>query len=330
MDLNSDFILTNRAPQQHTETTTTNRIGRPIQTRSPLRQQKGESTKNDQVPSWMSGVFQPSTEMCSVSSIEPTHTIHLKRRDNNICDYVVTSTVQYVSSLLSNSFCSSKLSSQAVEEGERSYFSLVRREGDREEMKEDEESRWHNGGVPTSRSHENRRMSKTAMDEAEFKGEVLMMEENQVSHGDFLLQDADFPDGYVHMAHPDDYKPVDNPLPVTCLLHQKIGHWRLILRVSFRLKNGKYLPMSFVCDTGVPYDFYFSETALEQLIKGGRLKEDEIGNAYLDNVVGRKAAVRETPYTHKPANILGLRMMLKLKFLLSETGFGFSEEFEYF
>jgi hypothetical protein len=60
------------------------------------------------------------------------------------------------------------------------------------------------------------------------------------------------------------------------------------------------------------------------------LKEDEIGNAYLDNIVGRIADVRETPYTHKPANILGLKMMLKLGCRLTETGFDFSETFESF
>lgn len=129
-----------------------------------------------------------------------------------------------------------------------------------------------------------------------------MIEENHVTENDLLLCEADFPANYVHMAHPDDYKLVDAPLPITCLLHQMIGHWRLILRVSFRLKNGNYLPMSFVCNTGAPYDFYFSEEAMEKLMTGGRLKEDEIGNAYLDNVVGRKAAVRQTYYTHKPAN----------------------------
>lgn len=69
---------------------------------------------------------------------------------------------------------------------------------------------------------------------------------------------------------------------------------------------------------------------MEELTTGGRLKEDEIGNAYLDNVVGRKAAVRETPYTHKPANILGLKMMLKLGCKLTETGFEFTEAFESF
>ena len=51
-----------------------------------------------------------------------------------------------------------------------------------------------------------------------------MIEENQVSQGDLILQDADFPDNYVHMALPNDYKPIVEPLPLTWLLHQKIGH----------------------------------------------------------------------------------------------------------
>ena len=88
--------------------------------------------------------------------------------------------------------------------------------------------------------------------------------------------------------------------------------------------------MSFVCDTGAPYNFYFFETALEKLTKGGHLNEEEIGNAYLDNIIGCKAAVYEILYTHKWVNILQLQMILELKFLLSNTGFGFSEAFEYF
>jgi hypothetical protein len=162
------------------------------------------------------------------------------------------------------------------------------------------------------------------------EGHVLLVEESHVTQGDLLLQESDFPDNYIHMAHPDDYKPIIDPLPISCMLHQKIGHWLLIFRVSFKLLNGKYLPISFVCDTCAPYDFYFSDLAMENLTSGGRLKEDEIGNADHDNIVGRKAAVRESPYTHKPANILGLRMMLKLGCRLTETGFDFSETFESF
>ena len=47
-------------------------------------------------------------------------------------------------------------------------------------------------------------------------------------------------------------------------------------------------------------------------------------------IVGRKAAVREMLYAHKPANILGLKMILKLGCKLIETWFEFSETFESF
>jgi hypothetical protein len=69
---------------------------------------------------------------------------------------------------------------------------------------------------------------------------------------------------------------------------------------------------------------------MQQLTRCGRLKKDDIGNAYLDNIVGRKAAVRENPYTHKSVNIVGLKMMLKLRANLTETGFEFSETFAQF
>lgn len=49
----------------------------------------------------------------------------------------------------------------------------------------------------------------------------------------------------------------------------------MINRVSFRLADeSSFVPMSFICDTGAPYDFYLSDREIRELEKGGLLKED--------------------------------------------------------
>ena len=61
------------------------------------------------------------------------------------------------------------------------------------------------------------------------------------------LHDEDFPNEYVHMAHPDDYKEVQE-----FTYHTRYGrHDRLIARVAWKLTES-VVPMSFVCDTGAP------------------------------------------------------------------------------
>lgn len=157
-----------------------------------------------------------------------------------------------------------------------------------------------------------------------------MLEESEVTCRDLLLCEADFPKNYKNMSHPDDYKERDEPLPVSRFINEKLGHWRLIMRVSFKLANGKYLPMSFVCDSGAPYHFYLSDKAMDMLTSGGRIKPDEVENPYMDDIVGGKAAVKETPYNHKPANIMGLRMMQRLGCKISQDSFDFESEFSHF
>lgn len=167
---------------------------------------------------------------------------------------------------------------------------------------------------------------------------VLMVEGDEAEKADMLLCEADFPPNYVHMAHPDDFKPLKDPMPVECFQHVgDFGHHRLLLRVSFKMDDGKFVPFTFVVDTGAPWHFYLGDETKNALKNGKRLLEDDIGNTYMQ-VCGKKCAVHETPQNHKPANILGLKMLQFLGFGLldfketknQETKFGFREEFEYF
>lgn len=143
-----------------------------------------------------------------------------------------------------------------------------------------------------------------------------------------MLQEADFPEGYVDMAHPDDFKATDTPLRPQLIEHQGLlGHHRLLLRVSFKLNNEKFAPFTFVLDTGAPFHLYLSQKSIQVLQRGGRWKEADPVD-YLE-ILGTKAVVHETPPTHAPANIMGLKMLKFLRLRLDDS-FSFTKSFEYF
>ena len=72
-----------------------------------------------------------------------------------------------------------------------------------------------------------------------------MIEEGATTIEELLLHDEDFPEEYVHMAHPGDYKAVQEFKP-QFIMHSHFGrHNRLIARVAWKTGNGTVLPMSF-------------------------------------------------------------------------------------
>lgn len=157
---------------------------------------------------------------------------------------------------------------------------------------------------------------------------ILMMDGAEASQGDLFLCEADFPPSYVDMKHPDDGILTDEPIRPEFYRHRRPHHHRLIFRASFKVNNGKYVALSFVCDTGAPGSFYLSPWADRILEEGGRRLEDEAGNTYVD-VLNRPAATQETPRTHQPANIMGLSLLEKFRMLVVPEGFSFQVEFNH-
>lgn len=142
----------------------------------------------------------------------------------------------------------------------------------------------------------------------------MMMNSTEVSAADLLLQDADFPDHYVNMQHPDDYKVVNEPF-VEYTPHFSGHNNRLIVRICWLVpgrSNTDFIPMSFVCDTGAPMGLYLSTKALSILRNMGRIIEDETGNEYIEIQEIGKVSIEPTPPGHAPANIIGLRVIIKL------------------
>ena len=139
----------------------------------------------------------------------------------------------------------------------------------------------------------------------------IMMDATETAATELLLQNADFPDNYVNMQHPEDYSIFMQPF-VEYITNSYAHHYRLIVRVCWKLSNTEYMPVSFVCDTGAPTGLYLSDKAHKILTKYRRVLEDDAGNVYANICGTGAAAVEPTPPGHAPANIIGLKLLLKL------------------
>ncbi|PRP79047.1 hypothetical protein PROFUN_13125 [Planoprotostelium fungivorum] len=140
--------------------------------------------------------------------------------------------------------------------------------------------------------------------------EMPMMDEPGGIIHELLLTEEDYPNNYVQMHHPDDYKMVDSPItPEKVLVRRGVAHTRLILR--------KYTSVSFVCDTGAPGYLYLSKKAKDAI--KSRIKEDEVGSLYIQ-VGGKKFLVHDSPAQHNSSNIVGLRALKIWGLDLSQGG----------
>lgn len=154
------------------------------------------------------------------------------------------------------------------------------------------------------------------------------MNSTEVSAADMLLQDTDFPNNYVNMQHPDDYEVVGNPF-VEYIPHFSGHNNRLIVRVCWKKNDTEFVPMSFVCDTGAPMGLYLSTKATNILRNIKRVVEDETGNEYVEIFGIGKASIEPTPPGHAPANIIGLRVIMKLELSTGGGSFRFNNTSEY-
>ena len=160
-----------------------------------------------------------------------------------------------------------------------------------------------------------------------------MIEQSTTAIEELLLHDKDFPEEFVHMAHPGDYKEVQEFKP-QFIVHSHFGlRKRLIARVAWKTENRTMVPMSFVCNTGAPSHIYLSKDALRTLESKGLLRMDEEDTPYVEIHINREsmfsAVVEETPEVYKSANILGLKSLRRLHLHLTDDGFSFNGDFVY-
>lgn len=137
---------------------------------------------------------------------------------------------------------------------------------------------------------------------------------------DLLLVAEDFPLDFKNGCHPEDYVPTDAPMTREHLYHHNRGrHNRLWTRMSWQLPGcSKFMPMSFLVDTGAPKHMYLSHAALEALEKHGMVYVDEDMDLQYVKLFGRKIPVDPTPEMRRPANIIGLKLLKRFGLRLHE------------
>eukprot|EP00667_Euglena_gracilis_P031433 EG_transcript_45509 len=100
------------------------------------------------------------------------------------------------------------------------------------------------------------------------------------------------------------------------------------MRVSLKLNENEFAPMTFVIDTGAPRPLFLGEPARRLLSDRGILKKDA-GNQLVLKVDGRPCVVNKTPRGQLPANIMGLPLLMQLKLSTSLQSFTFDDSFKY-
>jgi len=148
-----------------------------------------------------------------------------------------------------------------------------------------------------------------------------------------LLHDIDFPPEYVNMKHPEDYQIQDKAINPTFVVVQRQGHARLIFRISWKI-GGKFMPMSFIVDTGAVQPVYFSKVAMALMEAHGLLVVDDVDNDVVElhkpDGSAKKVHYKATPSHYEPANLIGLRFILKFGLVVDGDSFRFSQPFDYF
>ena len=146
-----------------------------------------------------------------------------------------------------------------------------------------------------------------------------------------MIDNRDFPCNFFNGRHPEDLKVLEKPIEPEFILNEI--NLRLILRNSFEVNNG-YLPMSFLIDTGAVGCLYFSEEAMKAMIGNNLIirAREEIVRVRFGPNNGKimKAAVQTTPKTFEPANIMGLKMLLKLGLRAYGSNWCFEEPVSFF
>lgn len=162
----------------------------------------------------------------------------------------------------------------------------------------------------------------------EMLASALLVEQDDAADADLLLQEFDFPENYVNMAHPEDGTVTSTPITPEFIRHSRRGHFRMLVRFSLRLGDDRFAPYTFVCDTGAPIHIYLSEPAMSLLEAAGRIETDELGSLFI-TIAGRKAAIRVTPHSHQPGNILGMLLLERFGLQMREGSFTFSSPVPY-
>ena len=94
------------------------------------------------------------------------------------------------------------------------------------------------------------------------------------------LQTHDFPDYFRNMMHPRDGQLSDIPMEPKLIWHRPADYapYRLLVRMSVKVNNNKFMPLTFVCDTKNAFTLHLSRPALDtlQAVAGRKMTQPEL------------------------------------------------------
>ena len=139
-----------------------------------------------------------------------------------------------------------------------------------------------------------------------------------------LLDRADFPEGYVDGEHPDDdlrappYAADPNDvMPPQCTVHKRESHERLLLRIAWRVANGRFHNLTFVLDTGSPIPILLGRRAANRLVDAGVIHNQSFA---LD---GTAYGLVLMPTGHPIGNVIGLPLLRRWGMVLDDESLEF-------
>jgi hypothetical protein len=140
---------------------------------------------------------------------------------------------------------------------------------------------------------------------------MLIINDDYLVNEELLLHNNDYPSNYINKAHKNDYKIFKEPNMIEKIFNKISHHNRLLLRISWKINDNQYVPMTFVCDTGAPMNFYVSE--LGKVFIKSRINEDELQTEYViiknKNGNTKKVSISPSPNLHSESNIIGLLLL---------------------
>ncbi|KAJ7472236.1 hypothetical protein B0H11DRAFT_1347089 [Mycena galericulata] len=131
------------------------------------------------------------------------------------------------------------------------------------------------------------------------------------------------PVGWENGQHPDDYKILPTPLQPQYIINPHLQLTRMWYRISFKIADGQYMPMSFLVDTNISRWLYLSDKASNALTEHGRIFDRY--KTRLEN--GLCFEVQDSPY--EPVNVIGLALIQKFELSVTPGSFRWMKGIEY-
>jgi len=128
--------------------------------------------------------------------------------------------------------------------------------------------------------------------------------------------------------------PLSAPLPVDLFYHENGNNRQLHMRVSFKISDSLYIPMSFILDTGAPMYFYLTRES-SALLRTYRLvcKDDSdkehLTIHYKHNDGSDRTFDTPVETIADAPNIMGLSVLMLLGLQLSQDDVFFNNKFEW-